>query len=105
MPKRGSEMLLSAWKRGAGLDEAVVKGIVSVTKELDIHDILIKGQPKPDFLRATATAEGAERCGTVVANLLTVLQKTPGSFPNIRVFPKGIPWPEQYIVDISVGQQ
>ena len=105
MPKRGSELLLDAWKRGPGLDEAVMKGIVQVTKELDIHDILIKGQPKPDFLRAAVTAEGTERCGTLVAELLNVLKKNPGSFPNIRVFPKGIPWPEQYVIDISVGQQ
>jgi len=105
MPKKGSELLLEAWKRGPGLDEAVVKGIVQATRELDIHDVLIKGQPKPDFLRATATADGEERCGNVVRDLLSVLKKTGGGYPTIRVFPKGIPWPEQYIVDIQIGQQ
>ncbi|HET7486325.1 MAG TPA: hypothetical protein VFJ85_00250 [Acidimicrobiales bacterium] len=107
MPERGSDALLRAWKNGVGIDEEVFHSVVEATKELDIQDILIKGQPRPDLLRASAATDDPERCGTVVTGLLAALKRGGGTVgsPVIRIFPRGIPWPEQFIIDITIGQQ
>ena len=104
---RGSDVLLERWKRGVGIDDEVVNGIVEATKDLDIdlRDILIKGQPRPDFLRASAVTGDPDRVGAVVGGVLGALQRTGGGgFPVIRVFPRGIPRPDQFVVDITIGQ-
>ncbi len=99
---RGSESLARAWKTQGALDQKLVAGVV---EELDKHifnDILVKGQPKPDWARMTAVAEDPERCGTSVAAILKQLQGLGGT-GHIVVFPKGIPFPDQFQIEVHVG--
>jgi hypothetical protein len=101
---RGSEALAKAWKLQGALD---LKAITGVVEELDKHlidDILVKGQPKPDWIRATAFSDDPERCGTTVAAILRRLQGIPGHEPRIVVFPKGIPFPDQFGIEVQIGQ-
>lgn len=101
---RGSDVLLEAWKTRPGISEELFQGIVEATRDLDLHDVLVKGQPKPDFLRVAAMTDDPDRCGNTVSTILALIRKLGGTGgPVIRVFPRGIPWPEQFIVDVTVG--
>lgn len=100
---RGSEVLAKAWKLEGALDHKIISGVV---EELDKHlldDILVKGQPKPDWFRATAFADDPERCGNTIASILKQLQGVHGHQPHIVVFPKGIPFPDQFGIEIQIG--
>jgi argininosuccinate synthase len=41
--------------------------LISAAADLVIADFLVKDQPKPDFLHASFTVDGDERCGTLVS--------------------------------------
>lgn len=103
---RGSERLLEAYKAGGfKLDESLVNDFADRLREIDIHDILIKGQPVPDFMRATFKVNDPKHGGMVIGELLDVIGGRDGLPATIRVFPRGIPWPGEFNVDLSVNQQ
>jgi hypothetical protein len=105
MAKRGSDELLKAWKHGGAIDEDFVEELVRATANLELVDVLVKGQPKPDFLRASAASEDPEQCGNTVINLLGLLKKGGiGGSPVITVVPRGIPNVERFIVQVSIGE-
>jgi hypothetical protein len=99
---RGSEALAKAWKTQGVLDQ---KSVAVVVEELDKHlfnNILIKGQPKPEFVHLSATADDPERCGTTIAAILKHLQGVGGP-AHIWVFPKGIPFPDRFDINVTMG--
>jgi hypothetical protein len=101
---RGSDRLREAYRAGGfRLDEGVVNDLADRLQEIDIHDVLIKGQPVPDFLRTTFAAGDSERSGAVIAELLRVFGGRDDVPLVIRVFPRGIPWPGEFTVDLSVN--
>lgn len=103
---RGSDALLQAYKAGSTrLDDKFVGRLAERFADLPIHDILIKGQPHPDFLRATFVLGSAERQRGVIDELLGLLAEHAPGLGGLRVFPRGIPWPEEFLVDLTVGQQ
>lgn len=100
---RGSDSLAKAWQSRGALDQKTIAGVI---EELDKHlfdDIWLRGQPKPDWVRVTATVDDAERCGTTIAAILKRLQGINGHQPRIVVFPKGIPFPDQFEIDVQIG--
>ena len=106
MERRGSDLLREKYAAGGfALDDAVIDELAGVLEEFDLRDVYIKGTPRPDFLRVTVDADDIERCGTVVRGLAGLLVKRGTSgFPGVvKVFPKGIPWPEALSIQMDIG--
>lgn len=106
MPEtRGSDLLLQRWQKGGILiNEELVKKLAAATSGLVIDDVWIKGQPKPDFLRASFTAEGNDRCGNGVRDILGLINKLGlGRAGRVIVFPKGIPV-DRFTIELEIGR-
>jgi hypothetical protein len=106
MERRGSEVLREKYKSGGfTLDAAMINELADVLDEFDLRDVFIKGTPRPDFLRMTIDADDSERCGTVVKGLADLLGRrgTTGIPAVLKVFPKGIPWPDAFSVQMDIG--
>jgi hypothetical protein len=106
MERRGSDLLREKYSSGGFvLDDAMVDELAGVLDEFDLRDVFIKGIPRPDFLRLTVDADDIDRCGTVVKGLAAVLVKrgTTGIPAVVKVFPKGIPWPDAFSIQIDIG--
>ncbi len=101
---RGSELLREKWQKGGFLiSEDLIKKLVAATSGFVLDDVWIKGQPKPDFLRASFTAEGDDRCGTGVNSVLKLINKLGlGRGGRVIVFPKGVPV-DVYTVEVELG--
>src|SRR5262245_44680895 len=65
-----------------------------------IHDILINGMPNPDRLTATLQVDRATLPG--IAKDLGAIQDP--ALRGWKVFPKGIPWPEIFNIEVDVGR-
>jgi hypothetical protein len=101
--KRGSARLIDAYRnRGVEIDEALVTRLSDSLDEFDIHDVLIKGTPHPDLLRAGFSVSGGDQASKVIQNVLDLVKDVP--LAEIRLFPKGIPWPEIFNVEVTIGQ-
>jgi hypothetical protein len=106
MERRGSDLLREKYKSGGfTLDDGIIDELAGVLDEFVLRDVFIKGTPRPDFLRITVDAEDVDRCGTVVKGLAGLLGKrgTTGIPAVVKVFPKGIPWPEAFNVQVDIG--
>jgi hypothetical protein len=101
--ERGSDRLVQAWHKHAGITDELVRGLAEATDGLALHNVLVKGQPRPDFLRFAATADDPEVCGNTIRDILAQLQRHPGPSSILKVFPRGIPWPGHFVVDVTVG--
>jgi hypothetical protein len=104
--RRGSDTLLQAYKAGGFiLAEDVIEGLAARIGDRPLHDILVKGQPVPDFVRTTFSGNAGDT-GAFVGDLLDFLGQTNTPIPaTVRIFPRGIPWPGEYIVDLVVAEQ
>lgn len=101
---RGSERLLEAYRAGGfKLDEGLVNDVAERLREIDLHDILIKGQPIPDFMRASFKVDDPKQGGMVIGELLDVFGGREGLPATIRLFPRGIPWPGEFNVDVLIN--
>lgn len=106
MERRGSDLLREKYRAGGfALDDDMIDDIARVLDEFDPRDIFIKGTPRPDFLRVTVDADDVDRCGTVVKGLAGLLGRrgSTGIPAVVRIFPKGIPWPEAFSVQLDIG--
>ncbi len=101
---RGSDLLRTKWEKGGFLvNEELLKKLIAATADLVIDDILVKGQPKPDFLHASFTIDGDERCGTTVRKILQQINKLGlGRAGRVIVFPKGVPV-DKYTIELQLG--
>jgi hypothetical protein len=103
---RGSEILKRKYEAGGfAIDDGMIEELASVVDEYELRDVFILGTPRPDFLRVTVGAEDVDRCGTVVRDLAALLgQRGATGIPAVvKVFPKGIPWPEAFDVQLDIG--
>lgn len=108
MERRGSDLLREKYSSGGfTLTDEMVDELASVLEEFDPRDVFIKGQPRPDFLRLTLDADDVDRCGTVVSGLAGLLAKhgATGVPAVVKVFPRGIPWPEGFSIQMDIGEQ
>lgn len=108
MERRGSDLLREKYSSGGFvLDDGVLEELAGVLDEFELRDVFIKGTPKPDFLRVTVDADDIDRCGTLVQGFAGVLgnRGATGIPAVIKVFPKGIPWPEAFSVQFDVGMR
>ena len=106
MERRGSEVLREKYKSGGfELDDVMIDELAGVLDEFDLSDVFIKVTPRPDFLRITIDADDIDHCGTVVKGLAGLLGRrgTTGIPAVVKVFPKGIPWPEAFSVQMDIG--
>ncbi len=102
---RGSDVLLEAYRSGGvTINEEVVANLASKLGNRDLYNILVKGQPVPDFVRATFVGGEASATGSMIGEILDVIGKT-GTPGTIRVFPRGIPWPGEFLVDVVLNEQ
>lgn len=100
---RGSARLIDAYRnRGVELDEALVSRLSDSLADLDIHDVLVKGIPNPEILRAGFSVTGQQETGIAIQRILEGLKGVPQA--EIRLFPRGIPWPEVFNIEVTVGQ-
>jgi hypothetical protein len=101
---RGSDLLRTKWEKGGFLvNEELLKKLIAATADLVIDDILVKGQPKPDFLHASFTIDGDERCGTTVRKILQQINKLGlGRAGRVIVFPKSVPV-DKYTIELQLG--
>lgn len=68
-----------------------------------LDDVWVKGQPKPDFLRASFTAEDDERCGTGVNDILKLINKLGlGRSGRVIIFPKGV-LVDRFKIELEIG--
>ncbi len=104
--RRGSDELLKAYRAGGRpIDEKLIESLAGKVRDIDIHDILVKGTPKPDLVRAVFLPGGAKAAGALAADLLEDLnQQNPGLPAKISILTRGIPWPEQFKVEVELGQ-
>ena len=106
MSGRGSDVLKERYASGGfTLDDDVIAELVDVVDNFELRDVFIKGIPRPDFLRLTVYTEDIDRCGTVVRGLTGILGKravagVPGA---VKIFPRGIPWPDAFSVQFDIG--
>src|SRR4051794_40231375 len=102
---RGSEALLKAWEAGGvEVDAPLIKSIATTLTGGDLHNILLRGLPKPDSLRTRFVAGDPVKTSAVLGDLLELVGQR-GIPINVRVFPRGIPWPGELLVDLEVAQQ
>ncbi|MHC2999931.1 hypothetical protein [Microbacterium sp. HJ5] len=102
--ERGSARLIDAYKnRGMEFGDELVSRLSDSLEPFDIHDVFIKGIVHPDYLRAGFSVSGEDEAAKAVVRMLGTLKEVPLS--QIRLFPKGIPWPEIFNVEIVVGQR
>src|SRR5689334_4110225 len=104
--RRGSDELLKAYRAGGqAIDETVIERLAGKVRDIDIHDILVKGTPKPDLIRAVFLPGDARAAGALAADLLDDLStQNPGVPAKISILTRGIPWPEQFKVEVELGQ-
>jgi len=103
--KRGSDALIRAWEEsGVEIDESLIKNLSGTLSQVDFHNILTRGIPRPDWLQARFNAGPVEKAGSVLTDLLSVIADSRVAV-NIRVFPRGIPWPGELLVDLTVNEQ
>jgi len=104
LTSRGSARLIDAYKnRGVELGDELVSRLSESLEEFDIHDVLIKGIPHPDILRAGFSVSGEDEAAKALVRLLGIIKEVPLS--EIRLFPKGIPWPDIYHVEVAIEQR
>ena len=101
---RGSDLLLERWQKGGVLiNEDLLQKLKTATSGLVLDDVWVKGQPKPDFLRASFTADDDESCGTGVKDILKLINKLGlGRSGRVIVFPKGIPV-DRFKIELEIG--
>jgi len=95
--KRGSEKLSAP----ARFDEAKLRRIIAELKKLGVNpDIIINGKPKPDIIKGTFTATSNTR---LQAGLKLIFGIENAKYKPIKLFPKGIPWPEEFLVNFEIN--
>ena len=108
MEQRGSDVLREKYKSGGFvLDDGMIDELAGVVDEFVLRDVFVKGTPHPDFVRLTVDVDDAERCGTVVNRIAGLLGRSgaAGIPAVVRIFPKGIPWPEAFSVRLDLGSR
>ncbi|MGW6200781.1 hypothetical protein ACWF0M_31865 [Kribbella sp. NPDC055110] len=108
MGRRGSEVLKEQYAAGGfTLDDGMIEELAAVLDEFELHHVFIKGLPKPDYLYLTVDVDDIDRCGTVVRGIAGILGKRGATgIPGVvKVFPKGIPWPEAFTVQLDLGKR
>lgn len=106
MARRGSEVLREQYSSGGfTLKEDMIEELAGVLDEFELRHVFIKGMPEPDYLHITVDADDIDRCGTIVKGLTGILGKRGGTgIPGVvKVFPKGIPWPDAFSVQLDIG--
>ena len=102
---RGSDALMKAWEAGGvEVDAALIKTLATKLNGVDLHNVLVRGIPKPDWLRTQFVIGDAEKTSAVLRDLLGLVGER-GIPINVRVFPRGIPWPGELLIDLEVAQQ
>jgi ferric-dicitrate binding protein FerR (iron transport regulator) len=97
---RGSDALRRAWKeRGAVLDDATVEAFAAEFEELEAVQVSLDGGDRPHSIGGTFVVDDPDRCGTTVSRLLG-----SGLAVQVRVFPRGIPWPDQFHLEAVLGR-
>lgn len=83
----------------------MVEELAGVLDEFEPRQVLVKGIPKPDYLRVTVDADDIDRCGTIVKGVAGILgtRGEAGIPAVVKVFPKGIPWPDAFTVQLDIG--
>lgn len=108
MERRGSDVLKEQYAAGGfTLDDSMIEELAVVLDEFELREVFVKGLPKPDYLHLTVDADDVDRCGTVVKGIIEVLgTRGVSGIPGlVKVFPKGIPWPEAFSVQLEVGKR
>lgn len=106
MERRGSEILREQYSSGGfALDDSMIEELTKVLEEFELREVLIKGTPKPDYLHIALDADDVDRCGTIVKGIAGILgSRGATGIPSVvKVFPKGIPWPEAFSVQVNIG--
>lgn len=106
MERRGSDVLREQYSSGGfTLDDDMIEELASVLDEFELRRVFIKGTPRPDYLHITLDADDIDRCGTIVKGITGILGKRGATgIPGVvTVFPKGIPWPEAFSVQLDIG--
>jgi hypothetical protein len=104
--RRGSDELLKAYRAGGRpIEEKLIENLAGRVRDIDIHDILVKGTPKPDLVRAAFLPGDAKAAVVLAADLLEDLNRhDPGLPAKISILTRGIPWPEQFKVELELGE-
>ncbi|SIT75228.1 hypothetical protein [Microbacterium sp. RU33B] len=101
---RGSARLIDAYKnRGVTLNEDFVAKLSDSLGELTVNGVLVRGMPHPDWFRAGFTTSGPEETSKVIERILGTVAEVP--LAEIRLFPKGIPWPGEFNIELTIEQR
>lgn len=106
MERRGSDVLRAQYSQGGfTLDDDMIEELAGVLDDFELRHVFIKGLPKLDYLHVTLDADDIDQCGTVVKGIAGVLGKRGATgIPGVvKVFPKGIPWPDAFSVQLDIG--
>src|SRR5262245_47649221 len=101
-PQESNEEALMRELRYSGIDKENLKELVGIVagimKGLKKLKVFPRGTPVPDGLRVAGVIDA----GDASRFLSEVLLKTP-RLGGVVVFPRGIPWPEVFGVNIDLG--
>ncbi|MCE0535844.1 hypothetical protein LWF15_10000 [Kineosporia rhizophila] len=107
MQSRGSDELLKEALRSGPrpIDDRMIEYLARKIRTIDVNDILVKGTPRPDWLKAVLLPGDAQAAGALAGELLQDLHREDKAVPvKISVLTRGIPWPEQFKVELEIGQ-
>lgn len=99
---RGSDELIKAFKAGGRpIDDSLIERLAGRVREIDVLDVWVKGTPKPDLLRAAFLPGDAKAAVQLAGEILEDLNGVPA---KVSILTRGIPWPEQFKVEVEMGQ-
>ncbi len=94
--KSGSEKIVAA-----RFNDAQLKSIIAELKKLKLNpDIIINGQPRPDLIKGTFSAPSNTK---LAAGLKLIFGLENAKHKPIKLFPKGIPWPDEFVVNFEIN--
>jgi hypothetical protein len=94
--KKGSEKM----KIERGFDDAKVKAVIAKLRKLKLNpDIIINGQPRPDFISGTLKAADVTK---FAEGLKTVFEFGPAQYNFHNILTRGIPIPDDLLVRFEV---
>lgn len=101
---RGSEELLRTYRAGGlTVHHDFVKSLFEIVPEREFTQVLTKGIPVPIWLHATFAAGSPGEAPATIGRILDLISQSRVA-AELRLFPKGIPWPEEFLATITINE-
>lgn len=101
---RGSARLIDAYKnRGVQIDDDFVARLSDSLGDVTVNGVFVRGTVHPEWIKAGFSTNGPEETSNVIERILGTVSEVP--LAEIRLFPKGIPWPGEFNIELTIEQR